>query len=130
MFHHYCFAHEVSVITNHKPFIAIFKKDIASLSQRLQQIPLHIPKYRIIILYKPALQLYIANWLSKHNHKEGKDEEIRGTLTRLLAHESINCVNINKDIEKNAMEHCLTCLEFKGTQMKDNLIPHDIPGKC
>ena len=35
-FHHYCFTCEVSVITDHKPMVAIFKKNVASLSQRLK----------------------------------------------------------------------------------------------
>ena len=32
-FHHYCFTREVYVITNHKPLVSIFKKDVATLSQ-------------------------------------------------------------------------------------------------
>ena len=32
-FHHYCFIREVYVITNHKPLVSIFKKDVATLSQ-------------------------------------------------------------------------------------------------
>ena len=32
-FHHYCFGREVPVITNHKPLIFMFKKDVATLSQ-------------------------------------------------------------------------------------------------
>ena len=35
-FHHYCFARQASIITGHKPLVAIFKKDVATLSQRLQ----------------------------------------------------------------------------------------------
>ena len=35
-FHHYCFVREVSVIMDHKPPIAIFIKDVATLSKRLQ----------------------------------------------------------------------------------------------
>ena len=35
-FHHYCFAREVSIITDHKPPVAIVKKGITTLSQRLQ----------------------------------------------------------------------------------------------
>ena len=31
-FCHYCFAREVSIITDHKPLATIFKKDIATLS--------------------------------------------------------------------------------------------------
>ena len=30
-FHHYCFAREVHIITDHKPLVAIFKKDMATL---------------------------------------------------------------------------------------------------
>ena len=39
-FHHNCFAHEVDIITDHKLLVTIFKKDVTSLSQRLQRIPL------------------------------------------------------------------------------------------
>ena len=35
-FHHYCFAIEMSKITDHKLLVAIFKKDVAMLLQRLQ----------------------------------------------------------------------------------------------
>ena len=35
-FHHHCFAREVSIITNHKPIVEIFKKDVAALSQGIQ----------------------------------------------------------------------------------------------
>ena len=35
-FHHYCIAREVSIITDHKPLVTIFKKDVATLLQRLQ----------------------------------------------------------------------------------------------
>ena len=31
--HHYCFARDVNVITDHKPLVVIFQKDIATLSQ-------------------------------------------------------------------------------------------------
>ena len=37
-FHHYCFAREVHVITNHKLLVAIFQKDVAMLSQCTQCI--------------------------------------------------------------------------------------------
>ena len=35
-FHHYYFAREVSIITDYKPLITIFKKDVAILPQRFQ----------------------------------------------------------------------------------------------
>ena len=41
-FHHHCFAREVHVITDHKPLVAILKKDMAMLSQCIQHILLKI----------------------------------------------------------------------------------------
>ena len=41
-FHHYCFGREVLVITDHKPLVSIFKKDVATLSQWIQCILLKI----------------------------------------------------------------------------------------
>ena len=35
-FHHYFFAREASKIMDHKPLITIFRKDVATLSKRLQ----------------------------------------------------------------------------------------------
>ena len=38
-----------------------------------------IHQYNMCILYKPGPDLYIADWLSHHNHTEGKDQEKAGT---------------------------------------------------
>ena len=76
-FHHYCFGREVLVITDHKPPVSIFKKDVATLSQCIQHILLKIHQYRVQIMYKPGPDVFIANWLSRHNHIEGKDKPIK-----------------------------------------------------
>ena len=90
-FHHYCFAREVSIITDHKPLVAIFKKDIATLSQKLQWILLRIHQYRVKIIYKPGPDLFIADWLSRQNYKEDKNEEIAGMQV------NVNSVEMAKD---------------------------------
>ena len=33
---HYCFARDVNITTDHKPLVAIFQKDVTTLSQRIQ----------------------------------------------------------------------------------------------
>ena len=73
-FHHYCFGGKVLIITNHKPLVSIFKKDVATLSQCIQHILLKIHQYRVQIIYKPGPKIFIADWLSRHNHMEGKDK--------------------------------------------------------
>ena len=63
----------------------MFKKNIAILSQRLQQILLGIHLYRVRIIYKPGPDLFIVDWLSRQNHSENKDEEIPGMQLSIKA---------------------------------------------
>ena len=74
-YHHYCFAGKVCGIIDHKPFIAILIKDVASLSQCV----LHMQQYGVHIIYKCGWNLYTADWLSKNNHTQKmEDQEING----------------------------------------------------
>ena len=75
-FHHYCFGREVLIITDHKPLISMFKKDVAILLQCFQCILLKIHQYRVQIIYKPGHKIFIADWLLRHNLIEGKDKPI------------------------------------------------------
>ena len=38
---------------------------------------LKIQQYHIQIIYKPGPQIFIADWLSRQNQKEGKDRPIQ-----------------------------------------------------
>ena len=89
-FQHYCCTLEVSTVTDYKPLVAIFKKDVANLSHRLQlqRILLHVHQYSIGILYKPEPQPFIAHWLSRHNHETNRDEEIPGMSEATRMHDS------------------------------------------
>ena len=60
-FPHYCFTLEVILIMDDKPLVMVFKKDIASLSHRLQRILLWIHKYNIKILHKLGLPQIITD---------------------------------------------------------------------
>ena len=57
--------------------MAILKKDIVMLSQRIQCIILRIHQYRISIIYKPGPEIFFADWLSRHNY-QNKDKAING----------------------------------------------------
>ena len=74
-FQHYCFTHEISMITDRKLLVAIFKKDVASQSHRLQRILLQIHQHNIRILYQPGPQQFITDWPSSHNYKGKWNEE-------------------------------------------------------
>ena len=87
-FHHYCFAREVHVITDHKPLVTILKKDVATLSQCIQHILLKIHQYRVQILYKPGAEIFIADWLLWHSHQEGKDELMQDMDLRMTPYKA------------------------------------------
>ena len=74
--------------TAHELSIAIFEKSVSSPSHRLQTILSQIDQYNII-LYKPGLQLFMGDWLSKQNHETNSDDEI-----------------LDKHITINAIESC------------------------
>ena len=61
----------------------MFKKSIAMLSQHIQHILLKIHQYRVQIIYKPGPEIFIADWLSQHNHVEGKDKPIKDMDIRI-----------------------------------------------
>ena len=53
------------------------------LSQRIQNIILRVHQYRISIIYKSGPESFIADWLSRYNHEENKDEVINGLDIRV-----------------------------------------------
>ena len=79
-FHHYCFANEVHVITDHKLLKYMVSKAVAMMLQWLQHTMLHIQQCSMHILYKSGPELYITDWLSCHNHIQNQDQEILGTM--------------------------------------------------
>ena len=51
-----------------------------------------IHQYIVCMLYKAGPELYIAVWLSHHNHRENKDQEISGMNV------SIHTINTTVDV--------------------------------
>ena len=120
-FHHYCFAREVHIIRDHKPLVAIFKKDVAMPSQHIQCILLKIYQYRVQILYKPGPEICIADWLSQHNHHEGKDELICGMDIRVDTIQSATdipkCISIVHVQQAATQDEHLQCLKILSLQV-------------
>ena len=108
-FHCYCIARELSIITDHKPLIASFKGDIATLSQRLQYTVLRIHQYRIRMLYKPGIDLFMAAWLPWQNHEGNKDNEIPGMKI------NIDAMHTATDI----LEYCMSIQDIQWATIQD-----------
>ena len=108
-FHHYCFGREVLVITDHKLLVSIFKKDVATLSQRIQHSLLKIHQYRVQVIYKPGPDTFIADWLLRQSHTEGKDQPIKG-------------MELQVDVTQTTidMQECLSMTELHQASSQDN----------
>ena len=96
------------MITDHKPLVATFKKDVASLSHRLQRILVQIVQYNIRIQDKPGPQLYITDWPSRPSHKTNREKEIQGIYISFNTTES--CTDI---------QDCMTVEEIRKATMED-----------
>ena len=94
---------------DHKPLVSMFKKDVATLSQRMQCILLKIHQYRVQIMYKPGQDIFIADWLSRHNHIEGKDKLIED-------------MDVQVDAMQNTtdMPECVSMAEIQQSLAQDN----------
>ena len=55
------------------------------MSPQIKCIFLRIHQYQVRIIYKPGLEVFITDWLSRHNHMENKDEEMHGMDVRVDA---------------------------------------------
>ena len=108
-FHHYCFGREVLIITDHKPLVAMFKKDVVTLLQHIQCILLKIHQYRVRIIYKPGPEIFIADWLSRNNHMEGK-------------HKPIKDMDVSVDAIQNSidMPECISMAEIQQASSQDD----------
>ena len=103
------------VITDHKPLVLMFKKDIATLLQHIQHILLKIHQYRVQIIYKPGPEIFIADLLSWHNHVEGKDKPIKDVGIRIDAIQSrtdiLECMSISQIQQASTQDEHLQCLK-------------------
>ena len=111
-FHHYCFGREVLVITDHKLLVSMFKKDMATLSQC---ILLKIHQYRVQIIYKPGPEIFIVDWLLRHNHTEGKDKPTKGmdiwVDTIQTATDMPDCISMAEIQQASSMDNHLQQLK-------------------
>ena len=99
-FHHCCFAHKASVITDHKSLIAIFNKDVVSLIIQTPMSTSMHPSVQRKILYKHwphSLWIGYPDTTMKQT-----DEEIPGM-----------CITINTIKPYTDIPYCMTAEEIR-----------------
>ena len=88
-----------------------------------------IHQYRVQILYKPGPEIFIADWLSCHNHEGNKDESIQGMDIRvdiILSMTDIpECMSISQiqqaTVQDGHLQHLKNIIISGWPTMKDQL---------
>lgn len=78
-FHQYIFSKKITVETDHKPLVSLFKKPLSQAPLRLQTMLLKVQRYDLDVIYKPGKLLYIADTLSRSSLPFQTKEEIDHT---------------------------------------------------
>ena len=123
----------VSINTDYRPLAGKLKKDVVTLSQRLQWILLRIHQYRVKIIYKPGPELFVADWLSRQNHNKNTDAEIPHMQLGINAiHTATNipeCMTMHELQLVTYLDQHLQCLKdyiIQGWPKSRDQIPQDI----
>ena len=78
-FKHFAYGRKVTVITDHKPLISLFKKSLGSSSPRLARILLQILDLDLDVVYQPGSQMHLSDAISRlSSHNPDKDDTIPG----------------------------------------------------
>ena len=78
-FKHFASGHKVTVITDHKPLVSLFKKSLGSSSPRLARMLLQILNFDLDVVYQPGSQMHLSNAISRlSSHNPDKGDTIPG----------------------------------------------------
>ena len=95
-YHNYIYGQKVSVMTDHKPIISVFQKDIHKVaSAKLQRMRIRMLNYDVNVEYLPGKYMHIADYLSRHFREVGDSEEDSTFFETVL---SINMSNEKHEI--------------------------------
>lgn len=69
-FHQYVYGQNVTVHTDHKPLVFLFKKPLHETPLRLQRMMLALQAYDLNVIHVPGKEMYISDTLSRAASKE------------------------------------------------------------
>ena len=73
-FKHFTFGHKVHIITDHKPLITLFRKNLHTTSPRLSHMLVQILDYNIIFHHQEGTKMHLSDALGRLN-THGSDAE-------------------------------------------------------
>ena len=72
-FKHFTYEYHITVITDHKPLITLFKKNIAASSPRLFQMLIKINEFQIDLQHQEGSKMHLSNTISRFNIHDSND---------------------------------------------------------
>ena len=103
-FHQYIYGKPVTVITDHKPLEAIFKKPLRQCPARLQNMRLILQKYDLKVVYSPGKseEMIIPDTLSRAHIEDtftDYDEQLQVCMVLSASKEKVNEIVINTECD-------------------------------
>jgi hypothetical protein len=79
-FHLFIYGKSVTVETDNKPLVSIFKTSLNDCPMRLQRMLLRLQQYDLQVVYKKGIELYVADTLSRAYQEIGADDSLEESL--------------------------------------------------
>lgn len=99
-FHQYVYGQLVTVETDHKPLINIFKKALADIPNRLQRIMMKLQMYHLNVNFKSGKEMYISDTLSRAALSEKCTEFDESLEQELSVHANLLFRSLNVSDQK------------------------------
>ena len=78
-FKHFTYGRPITIISDHKPLVSLFKKSLANSSPRLSRMLLQILDYDLQIMYQEGSKMHLSGALSRLSlHKTEKGSTLPG----------------------------------------------------
>ena len=93
-FKHLTYGRPVTIISDHKLLVSLFKKSLTSSSPHLSRMLLRILDYDLNIVYQEGSKMHLSNALSRlHTHQPNKGLTLPGM--DITVHEVESCTNFS-----------------------------------
>lgn len=112
-FNQYVYGHKVTVQTDHKPLVYLFKKPLHEVPTRLQRMMLSLQKYDLEVVHVPGKQMYISDTLSR---AAMKDHFIPDNESEIICHVNVMYANLAVS-QEYATKICQATMNDESLQM-------------
>ena len=117
-FHYFTFGCHVTVITDHKPLIAIAKKALINASPRLQRLLLRLNNYNATLQWIPGKEMVFTDHLSRNISAKESNEPCSGLDLKIndvyLNASEERCISLAQETDKDEVLVALKNQIIKG----------------